>query len=36
VSFELFGQFDNVIADREALFDHSMRCLGRLVGLPPR
>jgi AcrR family transcriptional regulator len=34
VSFELFGQFDNVIADRTALFDHSMRCLGRLVGLP--
>jgi AcrR family transcriptional regulator len=34
VSFELFGQFDNVIDDRNALFDHSMSCLGRLIGLP--
>lgn len=35
VSFELFGQFDNVIEERAALFDHVMRGLGRLVGLPP-
>lgn len=34
VSFELFGQFNNVITDRAALFDHNMTCLGRLVGLP--
>jgi AcrR family transcriptional regulator len=34
VGFELFGQFNNVITDRAALFDHNMTCLGRLVGLP--
>jgi AcrR family transcriptional regulator len=34
VSFELFGQFENVITDREAFFEHSMRCQGGLVGLP--
>jgi AcrR family transcriptional regulator len=34
VSFELFGQFDNVITDRDAFFEHSMRCQGRLTGLP--
>jgi len=33
VSFELFGQFENVITDRDAFFDHSMRCQGRLTGL---
>ncbi len=33
VSFELFGQFNNVIEDRAAYFDHSMTLLGRLVGL---
>ena len=33
VSFELFGQFENVITDRDAFFEHSMRCQGRLVGL---
>lgn len=33
VSFELFGQFNNVIMDRSAFFDHSARNLGRLVGL---
>src|ERR1700754_4706096 len=34
VNFELFGQFDNVIEGRAAMFDHSVRCLGRIVGLP--
>ncbi|QKW39101.1 TetR/AcrR family transcriptional regulator [Actinomadura sp. NAK00032] len=34
VSFELFGQFNNVIdEERAAYFDHSMALLGRLVGL---
>jgi AcrR family transcriptional regulator len=35
VSFELFGQFENVVTDRAAFFDHSVACLGRLVGLLP-
>jgi len=35
VSFELFGQFENVITDRDAFFEHSMRCQGRLTGLSP-
>jgi AcrR family transcriptional regulator len=34
VSFEVFGQFDNTIYEREALFDHNMRSLARLLGLP--
>jgi AcrR family transcriptional regulator len=34
VSFELFGQFENVVTDRGAYFDHAVRCLGRVVGLP--
>jgi len=34
VSFELFGQFENVVTDRPAFFDHSAACLGRLAGLP--
>ena len=34
VSFELFGQFNNVITDRAALYDHTMTSLARLVGLP--
>lgn len=33
VNFELFGQFQNVVEDRAALFDYSARSLGRLVGL---
>ncbi|MEU6751019.1 TetR/AcrR family transcriptional regulator [Spirillospora sp. NPDC046719] len=32
VSFELFGQFNNVIEERAAYFDHAMTLLGRLVG----
>ena len=34
VSFELFGQFNNVITDRAATFDYAMRGLGRFIGLP--
>ncbi len=34
VSFELFGQFENVVTDRGAFFDHSAACLGRMMGLP--
>jgi AcrR family transcriptional regulator len=34
VSFELFGQFENVVTDRPAFFGHAAACLGRLVGLP--
>jgi hypothetical protein len=34
VSFELFGQFENVITERTAFFDHTVACLGRLIGLP--
>lgn len=33
VSFEVFGQFTNVIADRRTLFDHQVRTWGRLTGL---
>lgn len=33
VSFELFGQLDNVVEDRTTVFDYSARSLGRLVGL---
>ncbi len=34
LSFELFGQFENVITDRDAFFAHAMTCQGKLVGLP--
>jgi AcrR family transcriptional regulator len=34
VSFELFGQFENVVTDRAAFFDHAVQSLGRLAGLP--
>ncbi len=33
VSFELFGQFENVVTDRAAFFDHAAASLGRLAGL---
>lgn len=33
ISFELFGQFDNVVKDRASMFDYSALSLGRLVGL---
>jgi AcrR family transcriptional regulator len=32
VSFELFGQYENVIGNRDDYFDFSMRSLGRLIG----
>ena len=34
ISFELFGQFENVVTDRAAFFGHAMACQGRLAGLP--
>src|SRR5579875_2750127 len=34
ISFELFGQFTNVITDTGGYFDHAARSLGALVGLP--
>ncbi|WP_205629232.1 TetR-like C-terminal domain-containing protein, partial [Jiangella muralis] len=34
LSFELFGQFANVVEDRATLFDHQVATLGRLAGLP--
>jgi AcrR family transcriptional regulator len=34
VSFELFGQYDNVVAHRDAWFDHACRLLAAEVGLP--
>ena len=33
VSFELFGQFENVVTDRAAFFRHAMNGQGRLIGL---
>lgn len=35
VSFELFGQYNNVIEERTAYFDHTMTLMARLVGLRP-
>lgn len=35
VSFELFGQFENVVTDRAAFFDYAAASLGRLIGCPP-
>ncbi len=34
LSFELFGQFENVVTDRAVFFAHAVTCLGKLVGLP--
>ena len=34
ISFELFGQFTNVITDLPAYFDYAAAALGRLAGLP--
>jgi AcrR family transcriptional regulator len=34
VSFELFGQFENVVTDRAAFFDYAAASLGRLTSLP--
>ena len=33
VSFELFGQFENVVTDRAAFFNHAVGRLGMLTGL---
>ena len=35
VSFEVFGRLNDVIEDRAAWFDHQLRCMAELVGLPP-
>jgi AcrR family transcriptional regulator len=34
LSFELFGQFENVVTDRDAFFSHAASCLGHMMGLP--
>jgi AcrR family transcriptional regulator len=34
ISFEVFGHYENVVADRDAYFDHAMLRLARLAGLP--
>jgi AcrR family transcriptional regulator len=34
VSFELFGQFTNVLLDPAPHYEHLVTCLGRYVGLP--
>jgi AcrR family transcriptional regulator len=34
LSFELFGQFENVVTDRDAFFSCAASCLGRMAGLP--
>jgi hypothetical protein len=33
VSFELFGQLNNVIEDRTTFFEYQMRAAARMVGL---
>jgi AcrR family transcriptional regulator len=33
ISFELFGQFNNVVTGTAAYFDHAAGCLARLMGL---
>lgn len=33
VSFEIFGQLNDVIAEREAYFDYQMRLMGDLIGV---
>jgi AcrR family transcriptional regulator len=35
VSFELFGQFNNVITDRAAFFAHRIHATADRIGLPP-
>jgi AcrR family transcriptional regulator len=34
VNFEIFGRLDNVIEDRRPWFDHQLRVLAEVVGLP--
>ncbi len=33
VSFELFGQFENVVTDRDGYYDYVVTCWGRVIGL---
>ncbi len=33
VSFELFGQFENVVTDRDRYYDYAVTSLGRVIGL---
>jgi AcrR family transcriptional regulator len=33
VSFELFGQFENVVTDRDGYYDYVVTSLGRVIGL---
>ena len=33
VSFELFGQFENVVTDRDGYYDYVVICLGQVIGL---
>jgi hypothetical protein len=34
VSFELFGQLNNVVEERATFFEYQMRSVARLLGLP--
>jgi hypothetical protein len=36
ISFELFGQFTNVITDLDTYFDHATTILAHLTGLPTK
>jgi hypothetical protein len=33
VSFELFGQFENVVTDRDGYYDYAVTSLGQVIGL---
>jgi AcrR family transcriptional regulator len=35
VSFELFGQFNNAISERQLFFDHQMRATAHYIGIVP-
>jgi hypothetical protein len=35
ISFELFGRFDGVVQDTEALFGHAVTVIADLVGMTP-
>jgi hypothetical protein len=34
VSFELFGQLNTVVTDRDAFFEHVVRAMAAMLGLP--
>jgi AcrR family transcriptional regulator len=36
ISFEVFGRFDGVVQDAEALFDHTVTIMAELLGLAPK